>query len=50
MKSYFEKRWEMTKLDGCIIWYSQVLIPSQIHEYILAELHGGHSGGVRMKS
>ena len=50
MKPYFAKRWEMTELDGCIIWCSRVLIPPQAREYILAELHGGHSGGARMKS
>ena len=40
----------MTELDGCIIWCSRVLIPPQAHEHILAELHGGHLGGARMKS
>ena len=50
MKSYFTKRWELTELDGCIIWCSRVLIPPQAREHILAELHGGHPGGARMKS
>ena len=50
MKPYFAKTWEMTKLDGCLIWCSRVLNPHQAHEYILAELHGGHLGGARMKS
>ena len=50
MKSYFAKLWEMTELDGCIIWCSRVLIPPQAREHILAELHGGHPGGARMKS
>ena len=33
-----------------IIWCSRVLIPPKAHEHILAELHGGHPGGARMKS
>ena len=50
MKPYFTKRWELTELDGCIIWCSRVLIPPQAREHILAELHCGHPGGARMKS
>ena len=43
-------RWELIELDGCIIWYSRVLIPPQAREHILAEVHGRHPGGARMKS
>ena len=50
MKPYFAKRWEITELDGCIIWCSRRLIPPQTHEHILVELHVGHPGGARMKS
>ena len=44
------KWWELTELDGCITWCSWVLIPSEACEHILAELHGGHPDGARMKS
>ena len=50
LKPYFGKRLELFELDGCIIWCNRVLVPPQAHEYILAELHGGHPGGARMKS
>ena len=50
LKPYFVKTWELTELDGCIIWCSRVLIPPQARDHILAELHGGHPGGARMKS
>ena len=50
MKPYFTKRWELTELDGCITWYSRVLISPQAREHILAELYGGHPSGARMKS
>ena len=50
MQPYCTKRWELTELDGYIIWCSQVLVPPQACEHILAELHGGHPGGARMKS
>ena len=45
MKPYLAKRWELTELDGCIIWCSRVLIPPQACDQILAELHGGHPRG-----
>ena len=50
MKPYFTKRWELCELDGCIIWSNHVLVPPKAREHILAELHGGHPGGARMKS
>ena len=50
MKPYFIKRWKLIELDGCIIWCSRVLIPPPAREHILAELHGGHPGGAKMKS
>ena len=50
MKPYFIKRWELIELDGYIIWCSRVLILSPAREHILAELHGGHPGGAKMKS
>ena len=50
MKPHFTKRWELTKLDGYIIWSSGVLISPQACEHIAAELHGGHPGGARIKS
>ena len=40
----------MAKLDGCIAWYSQVLIPPQAHKHILAELYMKAFGGASMKS
>ena len=50
LKPYFAKRWELTELDCCIIWCSRVLIPPQACDQIPVELHGGHTGGARMKS
>jgi len=50
LKPYFAKRWELTELDGCIIWCSIVLIPPRARDHILAELHGGHPGEARMNS
>ena len=50
MKLYFTKRWELTELDGYIIWCSRVLIPPQESDQVLAELHRGHPGGARIKS
>ena len=37
-------------LDGCVIWGSRVVVPSQGREAVLAELHETHPGIVRMKN
>ena len=40
----------MSTLNGCIIYGSTVLIPSQGRQQMLAELHQGHQGVNRMNS
>ena len=47
---FFKKRSELSLFDGCILWGSRVVIPSAHREAILAELHEGHPGMVRMKA
>ena len=47
---YFTKRHEITVEDGCLLWGIYVIIPKQLREWVLHELHTGHPGIVRMKS
>ena len=47
---YFNKRHEITVEDGCLLWGIRVIIPSQLRERVLYELHNGHPGIVRMNS
>ena len=47
---FFQKSSELSRFDCCILWGSRVVIPSAHREAILAELHEGHPGMVRMKA
>lgn len=47
---YFSKRHEITVEDGCLLWGIRVIIPKQLRERVLHELHTGHPGIVRMNS
>ena len=50
LKPYFNKRLEITVKEGCILWGIRVIIPTTLRAKVLAELHVGHLGIVRMKS
>ena len=50
LQPYWTRRLELSTLNGCITWGSRVVIPPQVHDLILAELHSGHPGCSRMKS
>ena len=49
LKAYYTRRDELSLHDGVIMWNLRVLIPYQHREKVLAELHNGHHGVVRMK-
>ena len=47
----FERRKNKLSLqDGCILWGGRVVIPSQLREQVVEELHAAHPGIVKMKS
>ena len=50
LKLFSKHKLELSTLNGCIIYGSRVLIPSQGRQQMLAELHQGHPGVNRMKS
>ena len=50
LQPYFRRRTELSVLDGCLLWGSRVVLPPQGRVAVVEELHGGHSGIVRMKT
>ena len=44
LKSFSNHKLEVSTLNGCIIYGSRVLIPSQSRQQMLPELHQGHPG------
>ena len=47
----YRSRWkELSTLDGCILWGSQVVIPPQGRKAVLEELHETHPGCSKMKA
>ncbi len=46
---FFQRRTELSLYEGCVLWGARVVVPGTFQEAILAELHEGHPGMVRMK-
>ena len=49
LKPYFNRRFELSVEQGCLLWGLRVIIPYRYHADMLEELHTGHPGIVRMK-
>ena len=49
VKSYFQRRQEISVDQGCLFLGSCVIIPTRYQEHLLGELHIGHQGIVKMK-
>ena len=50
LQPYFCCRNELAVESSCLIWGKKVVIPFQLRENILIELHGNHPGSVTMKA
>ena len=50
LQPYWCRRLELTVIDNCLLWGSRVVIPPQIRDSMLKELHDTHIGISRMKS
>ena len=50
MKPYYNKQNELTIGDGVILWGLRVIVPEQLRNKVLKELHQSHPGISRMKS
>ena len=49
-KPYYERRNELTVHLGCILWGMRVVIPKELKDRVLEELHDKHLGIVKMKA
>ena len=47
---YYDRRHELSVVDGCILWGNRVVIPKPGREKVVETLHETHPGIVKMKS
>ncbi len=50
LKHFSHRRDEFTVEGDCLLWGTRVVIPLQLQEAVLKELHQGHPGVTRMKA
>ena len=50
LRPFSERRNELTVEEGCLLWGFRVIIPQNLREKLLQELHQDHPGVTRMKS
>lgn len=50
LKPYFQRKFELTIEDDCLLWGLRVVIPEKLKGRLLSELHEHHWGIVKMKS
>ena len=49
-RPYFNRRNELTVLQGCILWGNKIIVPPQGRDSVTEELHDTHPGIVKMKN
>lgn len=49
LKPYFNRRYELSVEQDCVLWGLRVIIPEKYQSDVLGELHIAHPGIVRMK-
>ncbi|XP_057691299.1 uncharacterized protein K02A2.6-like [Corythoichthys intestinalis] len=49
LKPFLDRRWELSVQSGCLLWGRRVIVPQSLRAKMLAQLHAGHSGIVKMK-
>ena len=47
---YYNKQYELSGENGCVLWSSRVVIPHCGHQHVLELLHYSHPGIVKMKN
>ena len=50
MKPFAVRQDELSIQDGCLLWGRRVVVPPQVREEVMCELHEAHPGIARMKS
>ena len=46
---FIRRKDELSLQNGCILWGARVIVPPNLRQRILSELHSSHSGSSRMK-
>ena len=49
MQPYERRKNELSLHDGCLLWGGRVVIPPQLRDRVVSELHEAHPGIVKMK-
>ena len=49
LQPYWNRRWELSAEDGCVLWGTRVVVPPPGRKRFLQELHSGHPGMARMR-
>ena len=47
---YYNRRNDLTVIDGCLLWGSRVVIPTVFRAQLLDKLHSNHVGVCHMKA
>ena len=50
LQPFFNRRHELTVIDGCILWGGRIVVPHPGRPTVLKELHDTHVGISKMKS
>ena len=50
LQAYFRRKFELSILDGCLLWGSRIVIPTSGQSCIMDELHETHPGASRIKA
>lgn len=50
LKPFTVRKDELSIQDGCLLWGRRVVVPPQVREEVMLELHEAHPGMARMKS
>ena len=50
LRPYYNRKWELSCDDDCLLWGTRIVIPPQGRKLILEQLHSTHVGISRMKS
>ncbi|XP_051962904.1 uncharacterized protein K02A2.6-like [Xyrauchen texanus] len=50
LKPYLTRKEELSLMQDCLIWGQRVIVPSNLRQRVLEDLHTGHPGVVKMKA
>ena len=49
VKPYYDRRYELSVLAGCVVWGARIVIPLTLWQSLLGQLHETHLGVCKMK-